>query len=51
LTGCRLEHPAADGVDVAGLFGESDEVGRGQQTEGGVLPAHECLDADNLAGA
>ena len=51
LTGCRVEYPAADGVDVAGLFGEGDEVGWGEKAEGGVLPAHECLHAENLAGA
>ena len=51
LPGGRVEHPAADGVDVAGLFGEGDEVGWGQKSEGGVLPAHQCLHAENLPGA
>ena len=46
----RLEDPAAEGIDVARLFGEGDEVGGAEKSEGGVLPSHQGLDAQNLLG-
>ena len=51
LAGGGFEDPGGHGVDVAGFFGHGDELGGGEQAEGGVLPADEGFDAENLAGA
>ena len=43
------QDPASDIDDQTVLFGEVDEVVGGNQTTGGVLPAHERLQAHHLA--
>src|SRR6185437_14335306 len=42
-----LEHPAPDLDDLTGLLGEPDEVGRLEQAARRMLPANECLDAND----
>ncbi|MCY1227767.1 hypothetical protein D9M72_400550 [compost metagenome] len=42
-----VQHPAADGVDVARLLGERNELRRRKQPQRGVLPAHQSLDAED----
>ena len=37
-------------VDEGAAFGHGDELGRREQTAGGVLPAHEGFDAEQFAG-
>ena len=48
LVACLLEHLAPDGEDEPGLLGQPDEARRRQDAQGGVLPAHERFDADDL---
>jgi hypothetical protein len=38
-------------ASMSPLFGERDEFCWGQESERGVLPAHECLHAQDLPGA
>ncbi len=44
---CLLQHLLAEGDDEPGLLGQVDEVRRIEQAADRVLPAHECLDADD----
>ena len=44
------QHPFADRHDQAGLLGQRDEVQRRQHAAVGMVPAHQRLDADDLAG-
>ena len=46
-----VEDPAADGGDVAGFFGEGDEVPGLEQAECWVLPADEGFHAEDLTRA
>ena len=50
FTGRLLKSPPAQVADRAGRFGEGDELRRRDQAELGVLPAHQCLEADRVAG-
>ena len=43
------QHPFADGDDKAVLLGERDELHRAEQPAFGMAPAHQRLDADDLA--
>ncbi len=44
LTAGLLEHGPADRHDHPGLLGETDEVGRREESPGGMSPAHEGLE-------
>ena len=45
------QHEARERLDQPGLLGERDELPGRQQALLGVQPAHERLDADDVAGA
>ena len=46
-----LKHPGADGEDQAGLLGQGYEgLGR-NGSEGGMIPANQCFDADDFSVA
>ena len=45
-----LEHVAPERDDQAGVLGERDELDRGDAAAARVVPAHERLDRDRLAG-
>ena len=47
----RLLHPAADRLDQAALLGDRDELARVEQAALGMVPAHQRLEADDLAAA
>lgn len=52
--GCQLatggpQHPLADRLDQAGLFGDADETPRHQQALLGMLPTHQRLDTAHPA--
>ena len=46
-----FQDPEAEIVDQPGLLGERDELLRRHQPPFRVMPAHQRLDADHLAGA
>ena len=49
--GERLEQcPRTDRHDGAGVFGDGDELGRRDDGAVALLPAHERLEADDIAG-
>ena len=50
FTGRLLKSPPAQAADRAGRFGEGDELRWRDQAELGVVPAHQCLEADRIAG-
>ena len=45
----RLEHEGRERVDQRGALGERDELDGRDQSESGMVPAHERLDAAHLA--
>ena len=47
----RLLHPAADRLDQPAVLGDRDELAGVEQAALGVVPAHQRLDAGDLAGA
>ena len=51
LAAGRLLHPAADRLDQAAVLGDRDELAWVEQAALGVMPAHQRLDADDLAVA
>ena len=51
LAAGRLLHPAADRLDQAAVLGDRDELAGVEQAALGVVPAHQRLDADDLAAA
>ena len=51
LAAGALLDPAADRLDQAAVLGDRDELGRVEQAALGVLPAHQRLEAADLAGA
>ena len=51
LAAGRLLHPAADRLDQAAVLGDRDELAGVEQAALGMVPAHQRLEADDLAAA
>ena len=46
----RRQNPFVDPYDQAGFFRQMDEVNGRDQSAFGILPAHQCLGTDDMAG-
>jgi hypothetical protein len=45
-----VQHPQRQRLDQLGLLGQGNEVPGRDHAQAGVLPAHQCLDRDDLVG-